>query len=315
MGVPSQSLTGTHSVIGDGALATIMVEARSPVLNILDAIWVNPIPMGNSGCGPATSYGDASFTNVIGASRDPVALDYWASKHVLIPAAIQKGYSSFSSLDPDYPSGEFHGYLENSMNELKKAGFQATMNETEMNVYVLAGVPSIPPDIAVASMAASKTLIGQGYTGTFNVTIENQGNMIETFNFTVFANSTVIHSAQVTLPTVNSTLSFKWNTTGFAYGNYTLSAYTEPIPGEIETGDNNYTYAALIHVGVPGDVSGPTLGVYDGKCDMRDINYSIAHFNSKPGSAKWNPNADVNDDNTVNMRDITIAIINFNRLE
>jgi len=315
MGVPSQSLTGTHSVIGDGALATIMVEARSPVLNILDALWVNPIPMGNSGCGPSTSYGDASFTNVIGASRDPVALDYWTSKYVLIPAAIQKGYSLFSSLDPDYASGVYHRYLENSMNELKKAGFQATMNETEMNVYVLAGVPSAPPDIAVTSMATSKTVIGQGYTGTLNVTLENQGNMIETFNVTVFANSTTIHSAQVTLQIVNSTLIFKWNATGFAYGNYTLSAYAEPIPGEIETGDNNYTCALPVHVGVPGDISGPTVGIYDGSTDMRDINYTIGKFNGKPGDPKWVPNADVNDDNVINMRDIHIAILNFNRHE
>ena len=203
------------------------------------------------------------------------------------------------------------------MNELKKAGFQATMNETEMNVYVLAGVPSASPDIAVASMAASKTLIGQGYTGAFNVTLENQGNMIETFNFTVFANSTVIHSAQVTLPTVDSTLSFKWNTTGFAYGNYTLSAYAEPILGEIETGDNNYTYAALIHVGVPGDVSGPNLGVYDGIVDSTgsDGSYLVGHFNCRPNSPYWDPNADISDDGVINMRDIAIVIVNFNRHE
>jgi hypothetical protein len=99
--------------------------------------------MGNSGCGPATSYSDASFTNVIGASTDPVALDYWTSKHIMIPATIQRGYSSYSSLDPDNPSAVFHQYLENSMNELKKAGLKATMNEAEMNVYVLTEPQSI----------------------------------------------------------------------------------------------------------------------------------------------------------------------------
>jgi hypothetical protein len=66
-----------------------------------------------------------------------VALDYWASKHVMIPTAIQRGYSSYSSLDPDNSLGVFHQYLENSMNELKKAGLNVTMNEAEMNVYVL----------------------------------------------------------------------------------------------------------------------------------------------------------------------------------
>jgi hypothetical protein len=69
-------------------------------------------------------------------------LDYWASKHILIPAAIAKRYTAYSSLDPDYEpvtgplTESFHNYLERSMNELKKNGFQVTMNEDEMNVYV-----------------------------------------------------------------------------------------------------------------------------------------------------------------------------------
>jgi hypothetical protein len=105
------------------------------------------------------------------------------------------------------------------------------------------------------------------------------------------------------------------NTTTCAYGNYTLEAVAEPLPEEIDISDNNCTCSFTVHVGVPGDISGPTQGVYDGKCDTRDINYLIAHFNSKPGSAKWNPNADVNGDNTVNTRDIQIAILNFNKHE
>jgi hypothetical protein len=48
---------------------------------------------------------------------------------------------------------------------------------------------------------------------------------------------------------------------------------------------------------------------------MRDINYLILRFNSKPDSPNWNPNADVNNDRTVNMRDIQIAILYFNQHE
>jgi hypothetical protein len=83
----------------------------------------------------------------------------------------------------------------------------------------------------------------------------------------------------------------------------------------METGDNNYTCGLPVHVGVPGDISGPTVGVCDGKCDMRDINHIIGKFNGKPGDPKWAPNVDVNDDNIINMRDIHIAILNFNRYE
>ena len=48
---------------------------------------------------------------------------------------------------------------------------------------------------------------------------------------------------------------------------------------------------------------------------MRDVSYLIIRFNSKPNSANWNPNADINNDGTVNMRDISIAILNFNKHE
>lgn len=64
---------------------------------------------------------------------------------------------------------------------------------------------------------------------------------------------------------------------------------------------------------IPGDVSGEQLGVPDGKVDMRDIQYLIMLFMTKPSSSNWNPNADVNNDAVINMRDINIALLNFNK--
>ena len=48
---------------------------------------------------------------------------------------------------------------------------------------------------------------------------------------------------------------------------------------------------------------------------MRDAQYMILQFNTKPNSPKWQPNADVNNDLVVNMRDIQIVIMNFNKHE
>ena len=110
-------------------------------------------------------------------------------------------------------------------------------------------------------------------------------------------------------------LIFKWNTTGVAYGNYTITAVAGPIDNETYTLDNNCTCSTPVHVGVPGDISGPTQGVYDGIVSMRDIAYMIMRFNTRPGESYWKPNVDVNNDDVVNMRDIAIAIINFNRKE
>jgi hypothetical protein len=106
-----------------------------------------------------------------------------------------------------------------------------------------------------------------------------------------------------------------WNTTGFGYGNYTLEGAADIVPGETDVADNNRTCKVQVHVGVPGDVSGPTSGAYDGTCNMRDIAYLILCFNTNPSSPNWKPNADINNDGTVNMRDISIAVINFNQHE
>lgn len=138
MGVVSQPLTNAHSAVGQGGMGTEMVETRFPTLNILDAIWVNAKPLD----GPATSYEEASRVNVILASTDPIALDYWAVKHVLLQTAILKGEENTGLLDPDNPdrgslAESFHVWLERSMEKMQAGGYQVTMNEDHMNVYVV----------------------------------------------------------------------------------------------------------------------------------------------------------------------------------
>lgn len=142
MGVPSDKLTtqlgaSTHSSVGRGGMGTLMVETRFPTLNILDCIWVNANPPGGrvGGAGPSTSYDRATRVNVIAASTDPVALDYWASKNILLRAA--PSVSDISAMDPDrVESGSFGHWLRLSMNEIASAGYQVTVNEECMNVYV-----------------------------------------------------------------------------------------------------------------------------------------------------------------------------------
>ena len=158
MGVPQgsvalsvhSSIPHEHFSIAQGGMATLMVETRAPVLHLLDMIWINANPMESSSrVGPWGDYSYTSFTDIIGDSQDPVALDYWASKNVLMTTAMLN-YDTYSSLDPDYEplsshySGyeqmheSFHNYLRRSKDVLIDAGLQATMNQTEMNVFVTA---------------------------------------------------------------------------------------------------------------------------------------------------------------------------------
>ncbi|UCD44166.1 MAG: DUF362 domain-containing protein, partial [Candidatus Bathyarchaeota archaeon] len=136
MGVPSDKLTAglgsrTHDTIGRGGMGTLMAETRHPVLNVLDAIWVNANPRS----GPSTPYGRATRVNVVAASTDPVALDHWAAKHILLEAAPEG--ADKTTVDPDYDEPGFFGrWLRLSLQEIVKAGFQATVDEDRMNVYI-----------------------------------------------------------------------------------------------------------------------------------------------------------------------------------
>ena len=160
-------------------------------------------------------------------------------------------------------------------------------------------------NIAVANITASKTIVGQAYSTSTNVTVENQGDRTETFDVTVYANTTAIATQTVTLTSGNSkTITFTWNTTGFAKGNYTIWAYAWPVSGETDTADNT-KIGGTVFVTVAGDVTG------EGLCDMQDISILVDKFLAEPKDPRWDVNCDVNDDHIIDMADISIAVDNF----
>jgi uncharacterized protein (DUF362 family) len=134
MGVGSDRLTrSAHRSVGRGGMGTEMAETRVPVLNVIDAIWINAAP----GRGPMTRYADASQASIIVAGRDPVALDYWAAKNILLPAAEKLGYRNTDSLNPDITrGGSFGTWLRLSMKELQRGGYPSTLDLEGINITV-----------------------------------------------------------------------------------------------------------------------------------------------------------------------------------
>jgi hypothetical protein len=131
MGVPSDWLTRNsgraHNSVGTGGMGTLMVETRMPVLNITDMIWIAPDR------GPRADFNMAVQVNRIAASTDPVALDYWTARHVLMPEAARVPGGRAPAMDPaGTQPGTFGHWLRLSMNEIRAAGFPTTMNPAEM---------------------------------------------------------------------------------------------------------------------------------------------------------------------------------------
>jgi parallel beta-helix repeat protein len=124
-------------------------------------------------------------------------------------------------------------------------------------------------DLGVTAIVPSSTVIGVGYDVILNVTVTNFGVHNETSNVTVYANTTMIGATELTVVNGSSTeVAFTWSTTSFAEGNYTLSAYVEPVQGETITSDNTHmegivtvTSAFAIHIRGNGSIDPPTAPI------------------------------------------------------
>ncbi len=139
MGVIAQRLnTNSHNSVADGGMGSILSEIRMPDLNILDCIWILARP----GLGPSASYYNTSFTNHLVASTDPVALDQWATKNILMPQIIANGYTEndyWNTQSPDNPDSTYRHYLDRSMNEMILEGVTTTNDDQNVRIRVWAG--------------------------------------------------------------------------------------------------------------------------------------------------------------------------------
>jgi parallel beta-helix repeat protein len=162
-------------------------------------------------------------------------------------------------------------------------------------------------DVGVMDYAVSKTVVGKGYTLSLEVKVLNYGAYDENFLVTAYANTSTVAAQAVTLVKSNSIiLILTWNTSSFAYGNYTVNAHAEPVLNETNTADNDLC-CGTVYVGIPGDVNG------NGGVDIYDAIILGNSFMSTPGSRKWNANANINNDNMVDIYDAIILAGNYGK--
>jgi len=142
-------------------------------------------------------------------------------------------------------------------------------------------------------------VVGQNYGMNVSVMVANLGDLPETFNVTLYAGTTAIGNLAVTnLPNATSALTtFVWNTSGYSYGNYRISAHAWPVPGEANLTDNMLAEGSVM-VTIPGDING------DFKVNLSDLVILALAYGSKTGDAKWNPNADLDNDGVIGLADL-----------
>jgi len=181
-----------------------------------------------------------------------------------------------------------------------------SLAQTERDTLVINSVRwLLGHDVAITNVTPSKTVVGLGYSLNINVTAANQGGYTETFNVTVYANITSIALQTVILSSENSTtITFTWNTTGFAYGDYTISAVADTVLGETDTTDNTHINGAVL-VTMAGDIDG------DGDCDMFDFGAFAQAYATSLGDPKYRSECDFDGDFDVDMFDFGIFAANY----
>jgi len=183
-------------------------------------------------------------------------------------------------------------------------------------------------DVAIGNTTSYKTVVGQGFCTSINVTAKNYGSFAEIFNVTAYAdpNTTIVGDEitvgieDVTLQRGGSvTIVLIWNTTYATKGNYTILTEASAVPGEINTTNNAYVDSWVI-VAMIGDIIG-LQGFPDNKVDMRDVASVAQLFGINNSDEKYNPNCDLTGptsglaDGKIDMKDIATVAKEFGKTD
>ena len=69
------------------------------------------------------------------AGTDPVALDCWGAKHILMPLAREAGHHDLTTIDPeDTTEKNFGHWIRLASVRLCTSGYNTTFDEQQMNV-------------------------------------------------------------------------------------------------------------------------------------------------------------------------------------
>ena len=160
-------------------------------------------------------------------------------------------------------------------------------------------------NLAITDLTSPKTIVGQGLFTNTTITVNNYGDLREDFNVTLYANTTIIQTVSLSLEAHSTiTLTFSWNTSELAKGNYTLWAYISPVQGEANITDNTFI-GDILMVTIPGDIDGD----YD--VDILDVIKITAIYASEIGDPEFNPNSDLDNDGVITILDVILCTTHY----
>ena len=162
-------------------------------------------------------------------------------------------------------------------------------------------------DLAVVKFSPSETLLYIGEQVDFSITLRNEGTLAVNFTLRISC-QTILGEEQVqqfTLslePFSSTTIMFYW--TEEKSGTYIFKAQIIPVFDEVEEKDNMLTVSVAFKK--IGDINNDNI------VDIRDLALISSAFGSYTTHKNWNPEADFNRDQQINLYDILLLLRNLN---
>jgi hypothetical protein len=191
-------------------------------------------------------------------------------------------------------------WLRKTSDDLDEVGFDPYYGYGRINARKAVGSPE--RNIVIAKISLEKAFVGQGFAAEVYVHIANQGIAAERFNVTFCLDEIPVETKNTTAAGISTnSLTFRWDTTSFGKGNYTVGAYADPLTVEINTTDN-VLVDGWIFLTIPGDMDG------DRDVDIFDVVSTAYAYGTREGDSQYVPDYDIDGDGTIDLLDmVTIA--------
>jgi PKD repeat protein len=143
------------------------------------------------------------------------------------------------------PTRAFVGYAIAYVNAFQRLGGSPYCPEVAAIFRIVRSVPNV----ALISVTASPSEVYVGQCVRITFTALNDYNKPQSFNVTIYANSTAIQTLTITDlgPFVEANFTCIWDTYPFSPANYVISAQASIVPEETQTDDNTFVNG-FVHV-------------------------------------------------------------------
>ena len=156
--------------------------------------------------------------------------------------------------------------------------------------------------VTVDNITSAQSFVQEGFPVNLTATVENVGESASSSNLTFYCGGIALDTQTVTVAGGSSTVvSFVWNTTGFALGNYTLSTFVWPLNGEPNLINNNSTGSTIL-VTCPGDLNGHY------EVDFQDITTFVSAYINYYQTGQYYPAADFDHDRKLTFNDLQLFV-------